>query len=172
MTPAASAARALLTLACAAGCSASPFRGGYSLREAPIAGTKTLSTFVPGACQDAAHADVPPDFAAVDLVETGTGRPLLLEHRPGYELLVAQNFFDDGPFLVFELLVKSDNLLRKWRVPRTPSATGSLDVGRVLTLREAEKGDGFQAGLASTRLACSLVPKASDLPVGSTNPVP
>jgi hypothetical protein len=86
--------------------------------------------------------------------------------------LVAQNFFDDGPFLVFEVVVKGDNLLRKWRVPRTPSATGSLDVGRVLTLHEAAKGDSFQAGLASTRMSCSLVPKASDLPVGSTNSVP
>jgi hypothetical protein len=166
------AAAALLTIAGSLACSASPFRGGYALREAPIAHTKTLSTFVPGACQDAGHADVSPDFASVDLVETSTGRPLLLEHRPGYELLVAQNFFDDGPFLVFEVVAKSDNLLRKWRVPRTPSATGSLDVGRALTLQEAEKGDDFQAGLASTRLACSLVPKASDLPVGSTNPVP
>jgi hypothetical protein len=165
-------ASAALLIACTLGCSASPFRGGYALREAPLARTKTLSTFVPGACQDAAHADISPDFASVDLIETSTGRPLLLEHRPGYELLVAQNFFDDGPFLVFEVVVKGDNLLRKWRVPRTPSATGSLDVGRVLTLREAAKGDGFQAGLASTRLACSLVPKASDLPVGSTNLVP
>ena len=165
------AAAALLML-CALGCSGSPFRGGYALREAPIARSKTLSTFVPGACQDAARADIVADFASVDLVETSTGRPLLLEHRPGYELLVAQNFFDDGSFLVFEVLVKGDNLLRKWRVPRTPSATGSLDVGRVLTLQEAAKGDGFRAGLASTRFSCSLVPKASDLPVGSTNPVP
>jgi hypothetical protein len=164
-------AAALLMLG-ALGCAGSPFRGGYALREAPIAHGKTLSTFVPGACQDAAHADINADFASVDLVETSTGRPLLLEHRPGYELLVAQNFFDDGPFLIFEVLARGDNLLRKWRVPRTPSATGSLDVGRVLTLREAAKGDGFQAGLASTRMSCSLVPKASDLPVGSTNPVP
>jgi hypothetical protein len=166
------AASALLMVACALSCSASPFRGGYTLRDAPLVGTKTLSTFVPGACQDAAHADITPDFVSVDLVETSTGRPLLLEHRPGYELLVAQNFFDDGPFWVFEVVVKNDNLLRKWRVPRTPSATGSLDVGRVLTRGDAAKGNGFQAGLASTRLACSLVPKASDLPVGSTNPVP
>ncbi|HEX7452353.1 MAG TPA: hypothetical protein VF294_08715, partial [Polyangiaceae bacterium] len=72
----------------------------------------------------------------------------------------------------FEVLAKSDNLLRRWRVPRTPSATGSLDVGRVLRLHDAAKGDGFQAGLASTRMSCSLVPKASDLPVGSTNPAP
>jgi len=163
---------ALLTVACALSCSSSPFRGGYALRDAPIARSKTLSTFVPGACQDAAHADIAADFASVDLIETSTGRPLLLEHRPGYELLVAQNFFDDGPFLVFEVLAKSDNLLRRWRVPRTPSATGSLDVGRVLRLHDAAKGDGFQAGLASTRMSCSLVPKASDLPVGSTNRVP
>jgi hypothetical protein len=161
-----------LVLACALGCSSSPFRGGYAVREAPSSGQKTLSTFLPGVCQDSAHADMAPDFVSLELVETTTGRPLLLEHRPGYELLVAENFFDDGPFLVFELIVKSDNLLRRWRVPRTPSASGSLAVGRVLTLHEAKKGDGFQAGLASTRMSCSLVPKASDLPLGSTNPVP
>ena len=166
------AAALLTTVACALSCSSSPFRGGYALRDGPIAHSSTLSTFLPGACQDAAHADVSADFASLDLIETSTGRPLLLEHRPGYELLVAENFFDDGPFLVFEVLAKSDNLLRKWRVPRTPSATGSLDVGRVLRLNNAAKGDGFQAGLASTRMSCSLVPKASDLPVGSTNPVP
>jgi hypothetical protein len=165
-------AAALLAVACALGCSGSPFRGGFALRDAPIAHSKTLSTFLPGACQDAVHADINADFASVDLVETSTGRPLLLEHRPGYELLVAQNFFDDGPFLVFEVLDKGDNLLRKWRVPRTASATGSVDVGRVLTLHDAAKGDAFQAGLASTRMSCSLVPKASDLPLGSTNPVP
>jgi hypothetical protein len=165
-------AGALLAVACVLGCSSSPFRGGYALREAPIAHSKTLSTFVPGTCQDAAHADVVPDFASLDLIETSTGRPLLLEHRPGYELLVAENFFDEGPFLVFEVLEKGDSLVRRWRVPRTPSATGSLDVGRVLRLRDAAKGAGFQAGLASTRMSCSLVPKASDLPVSSTNPVP
>jgi len=163
---------ALLALSCALGCSGSPFRGGYAAREAPIVGQKTLSTFLPGVCQDAAHADMTPDFVSLDLVETSTGRLLLLEHRPGYDLIVAQNSFDDGPFLVFEVIVKSDNLLRRWRVPRSPSASGSLAVGRVLTLREAAKGDGFQAGLASTRMSCSLVPKASDLPLGSTNAVP
>lgn len=163
---------ALLALACALGCSGSPFRGGYAVGAAPLLGQKTLSTFLPGVCQDAAHADMAPDFVSLDLVETSTGRPLLVEHRPGYDLLVVENFFDDGPFLVFELIVKSDNLLRRWRVPRTPSASGSLAVGRVLRLREAKEGDAFQAGLASTRMSCSLVPKASDLPLGSTNPVP
>ncbi|HEY3665838.1 MAG TPA: hypothetical protein VGL19_07560 [Polyangiaceae bacterium] len=163
---------ALFLLTCALACSSSPFRGGYALRDTALPGTKTLSAFVPGACQDAAHADMAPDFSSLELVETSTGRPLLLEHRPGYELLVAQNFFDDGPFLVFELIIKSDNLLRRWRIPRTPSATGSLEIGRVLSLSEARTGDGFEAGLASTRLECSLVPKASDLPLRSTNPAP
>jgi hypothetical protein len=161
---------ALLVLAFSSACSGAPFRGGYATVEAPIAGAKTLSRFVPGACHDTARADLDPDFSSLELVETKTGRPLLLEHRPGYALLVVENFFDDGPFLDFEVIVKSDNLVRTWRVPRSAGATGTLEVGRVLTLRA--EGDRFRAGLASSPLRCSLVPKASDLPVGSTNPVP
>ena len=156
-------------LLCAA-CSGSPFRGGYAARDTSLAGTRMVSSFVPGACEDASHADIEPDFGSVELVQSKTGRPLLLEHRHGYALLVVQNFFDEGPFLVFELLVKSDNLVRKWRIPRSSGSTGTLEVGRQLT--EHRKGDGFEAGLASSRMFCSLVPKASDLPASSTNPAP
>jgi len=151
-------------------CSGSPFRGGYAARDTSIAGTRIVSSFVPGACEDASHADIEPDFSALELVQSSTGRPLLLEHRHGYALLVVENFFDEGPFLVFELIVKSDDLVRKWRVPRSSGSTGTLEVGRRLT--EHRKGDGFEAGLASTRFFCSLVPKASDLPASSTNPAP
>ena len=162
-------ASALMWLTCAA-CSASPFRGGYAAWDASIPGAKSISSFVPGACQDTAHADIEPDFSSVELVQSSTGRPLLLERRQGHALLVAENFFDDGPFLVFEVLVKSEGLVRKWRIPRSPVATGTLQVGRQLT--ELRRGDGFEAGLASSRLSCSLVPKASDLPPSSTNRVP
>jgi hypothetical protein len=163
-------ARWLGLLSCTWACSGAPFRGGYAPRDAPLPGARTMATFLPGACQDAAHADHVPDFSSVELIETPTGQPLLLEHREGYALLVAQNFFDDGPFLVFEVIVKSDDVLRKWRLPRSEGATGSLSVGRVL--RVDAHGDRFRAGLASTRLSCSLVPKASDLPAGSTNLTP
>ncbi len=156
-------------LSCLA-CSGSPFRGGYAAREMALPGARLISSFVPGACQDTARADIEPDFALIELVQSSTGRPLLLEHRQGHALLVAENFFDEGSFLVFEVIVKSDNLLRKWRIPRSPVGTGTLQVGRQLT--ELKKGDGFQADLASSRLTCSLVPKASDLPASSTNPVP
>jgi hypothetical protein len=160
----------LSLLSCIWGCSGAPFRGGYALREAPIPDARTVATFLPGTCQDTAHADHASDFSSVELVETPTGRPLLLEHREGYALLVAENFFDEGSFLVFEVIVKSDDVLRRWRIPRSRVETGSLEVGRVLTI--AAHGDRFQAGLASTRLSCSLVPKASDLPAGSTNLTP
>ncbi|MEO8904269.1 MAG: hypothetical protein ABI488_18055, partial [Polyangiaceae bacterium] len=139
-------------------------------RDASIPGVKLVESFVPGACQDTAHADIEPDFSSVELVQSSTGRPLLLERRQGHALLVAENFFDDGSFLVFEVIVKSDSLVRKWRIPRSAVATGTLQVGRQLT--ELRRGEGFEADLASSRLSCSLVPKASDLPAGSTNRVP
>jgi hypothetical protein len=166
-------ARVALWLAlspCASGCAGAPFEGGYATREASLPDAKTFATFLPGACEDAAHADRSPDFSSVELVETQTGRPLLLEHREGYALLVAENYFDEGPFWVFEVLVKNEAVLRKWRIPRSKVEVGSLAVGRALTLDA--HGDRFEAGLASTRLSCSLVPKASDLPASSTNLTP
>ncbi|MET0792016.1 MAG: hypothetical protein ABW061_10890 [Polyangiaceae bacterium] len=151
---------ALLTGACALACSGSPFRGGYARAEAPLPGSKTLLSFIPGHCEDARHVEHAPRFTAIDLVETESGRIVLFEHRQGHDLLVAENFHDEGSFWVFELLVNGDHL-RRWRIPRSPSGTGSLEVGRELT--EITHGERFEAGLASSRASCSLVPKASAL---------
>ena len=48
--------------------------------------------------------------------------------------------------------------------------TGTFVVGRRLT--EVARTGSFEAKLASAYLSCSLVPQSSDLPRGSTNPVP
>ena len=151
------------------GCGAS-LRGGYTAPAARAIGSKTLAEFVPGSCEDGEHQDRPPRIESVELVETETGRPLLLEHRQGHELLVAENHFDDGSSAVFQVVLPSDSLVREWRIPRSPGATGTLRVGR--ELRERAYRGGFEAELASAYLTCSLVPNRSDLPRGSTNPVP
>jgi len=159
-----------LALACAAVACATPWRGGYTTREQPQSNLRTLATFVPGHCEDAAHADLPPRIASLELVETATGRTLLLEHRQGHELLVAENHFDDRAYWVFQVLLGAENRLREWRIPRSDGATGTLLVGRALSA--AGRGEHFQAKLAAVDLSCSLVPSSSDLPRGSTNLVP
>jgi len=151
------------------GCAA-PFRGGYTAPADRPVGVKTVRELVPGHCEDGAHQDRPPRIESVELVETETGRPLLLEHRQGHELLVAENHFDQGSESIFQVVLSSGSLVREWRIPRSPRATGSLRVGR--ELREREHRGGFEAELASAYLTCSLVPNRSDLPRGSTNPVP
>lgn len=152
--------RAWLALcACCVACSP-PFRGGYARPEAPLVGSKTLARFLPGHCEDRSHAEFTPHFSSVELVETETGRTLLLEHRHGHELLVAENFHDEGSFWVFELIVAGERV-RRWHIPRSPHASGTLEVGRLLTLEE--HGGRFEAGLASTHLTCSLVPKGSSV---------
>jgi len=148
---------------------AAPFRGGHAQPEWTMRDTKTLARFIPGHCEDRSHAEHSPRFGSVEVVETQTGRPLLLEHRQGHELLVAENVHDDGPFWVFELIV-SGELLRRWRVPRGAGELGTLEVGRELT--EVSRGEGFEAGLASRHLSCTLVPSAANLAGGSTNPSP
>lgn len=161
----------LLTCAfCGIACAGSPFRGGYTTRESRPPQAKTLAKFVPGHCEDASHADLAPRIASVEVLETPNGRTLLLERREGHDLLVAENHFDDGADWVFQVLVKPGSLVREWRVPRSLGATGMLVVGRELT--EAGSGERFEAGVASVRLRCSLVPLSSDLPHGSTNSVP
>jgi hypothetical protein len=146
-------------------CAGSPFRGGYARRETPIYGGRLLSSFIPGHCEDGAHDELLQRFSAVELVETETGRTLLLEHRQGHELLVVENYHDEGSFRVFELVVAGDHL-RRWRIPRSPFGTGTLIAGRKLTERRYR--ERFEAGLASTHLLCSLVPKASDMRLGSS----
>lgn len=159
----------LVACGCAAlSCAGGPFRGGHAAPDLRPPQMRTLSAFVPGHCEDTAHAERPARISAIELLETPTGRPLLFEHRQGHDALIAENFFDDGPFWVFQVIVKSDDLVREWRIPRSPGATGTLLVGR--ELGEIARGDGFEAQLASATLTCSLVPKASDLPRGSTNP--
>jgi len=166
-----SARRALpLALACTAVACAPPFRGGYTARDQPASHVRTLATFLPGHCEDAAHADQPPRVASVELVETATGRTLLFEHRQGHELLVAENHFDDRAYWVFQVLLGAENRLREWRIPRSDGATGTLLVGRAPSA--AGHGEHFQAKLATVDLSCSLVPSSSDLPHGSTNLVP
>ena len=167
-----SAARALLLAsACAASaCSGAPLRGGYTAQGSHPPQVKTLAAFVPGHCEDAAHRDLAPRVASVEIVETPTGRTMLFERRQGYDLLIAENHFDDGAFWVFQVVVKAENLVREWRIPRSAGATGTLLVGR--ELEEVAHAEHFQAQLASTNLSCSLVPQTSDLPRGSTNPVP
>ena len=165
--------RFAIVLACLCGapaCTGGPFRGGYTTRDAPLAQVKMLAAFVPGHCEDTAHADLAPRIASVEIVETATGRTLLLEHREGHDLLIVENYFDSGSDWVFQVVVKGGTLVREWRVPRSFGATGSLVVGR--ELREASRGERFEAGLASPVLTCSLVPRSSDLPRGSTNPGP
>ncbi len=166
------AARALLAIgACAAiACGGAPVRGGYTLRDTRPAQVKTLAAFVPGHCEDAAHADLAPRIASVEIVETQTGQTLLFEHRQGHDLLVAENHFDDGPLWVFQVVIKAENLVREWRIPRSAGATGSLLIGREIA--EVAGAEHFQAKVASSNLSCSLVPETSDLPRGSTNPVP
>jgi hypothetical protein len=145
---------------CALACSGSAFRGGYARSEAPLRGGKALLSFIPGHCEDAQHVEHAPRFSGVDLVETETGRLLLFEHRQGHDLLVAENFHGEGSFWVFEVVL-SGNHLRRWRIPRSPSGTGSIEMGR--ELKEVARGERFEADLASRRANCSLVPKASSL---------
>jgi len=151
----------LLAAACSAACAA-PFRGGYARSEAPIPRSQTVARLIPGHCEDPSHAEHAPRFSAVDIVQTETGRTVLLEHRQGHELLVVENVRNDGAFWVFEVIVKGDHV-RRFRIPRSPHGVGSLNVGRLLTLHA--EGEHFEAGLASSHLTCSLVPKASNLPV-------
>src|SRR5450432_2020130 len=161
----------LIASACTvSACSGAPLRGGYTAQDTRPAQVKTLAAFVPGHCEDAAHADLAPRAASVEVVETPTGRTLLFEHRQGHDLLIAENHFDDGALWVFQVVVKAENLVREWRIPRSAGATGTLLVGRELV--EVAHADHFQAKLASAVLSCSLVPESSDLPRGSTNPVP
>ncbi|HEY8946614.1 MAG TPA: hypothetical protein VIM73_20320 [Polyangiaceae bacterium] len=160
---------ALAFSCCLFGCAA-PFRGGYPAPVDQRIGARTLAEFVPGHCEDGQHQDRAPRIESVELVETATGRPLLLEHRQGHELLVAENHFDDGSAAVFQVVLSSESLVREWRIPRSPRATGTLRVGR--ELRETARPGGFEAELASAYLTCSLVPNRSDLPRGSTNPAP
>ncbi|MEP7051580.1 MAG: hypothetical protein ABJB12_14560 [Pseudomonadota bacterium] len=129
-----------------------------------------ISSFAPSACQDASGAAIEPDFTSVDLMQSSAGRLILLERRNGHALLVVENYFARSSALVFQVIVKSDNLVREWRIPGAPGALGLVQVGRQLT--ELGRGARFEAGLASSRLRCTLVPKASDLPPSSTNPVP
>lgn len=165
------ACAALLAGASAAiACASAPVRGGYTARDSPPTRFKVLAEFVPGHCEDASHQDLAPRFASIAVVETPTGRTLLLEHRQGHDLLIAENHFDDGPMWVFQVVVTAQNLVREWRIPRSVGATGTLLVGRELT--ETAHGATFRAKLASAYLSCSLVPESSDLPRGSTNPVP
>lgn len=138
-------------------CGGSPFRGGYAVPEAPLPDTKTLAHFVPGHCEDVAHAEHTPRFSSIDLIETSTGRPLLLEHRQGHELLVVENVHDDGAFWVFEVVIQG-RLVRRWRIPRSSLGTGTLQMGR--ELREVSHGERFETGLASSHLTCILLPKA------------
>jgi hypothetical protein len=168
MTP--RVAAALAAASCVMACSSEPFRGGYTTPEARPPRVKTLAAFLPGHCEDAAREDLAPRIASVEIVETATGRTLLLEHREGHDLLIVENHFDSGADWVFQVLVKADGLVRQWRIPRSFGATGSLLIGREIT--EVTHGEHFEAGLASAVLACSLVPRSSDLPRGSTNPVP
>lgn len=146
--------------ACAVACGGSPFRGGYARPEAPLPGSQTLARFLPGHCEDPSHAEHAAHFATIDLVQTETGRMVLLEHRQGHELLVVENYHDAGADWVFEVLVNGARV-RRWHIPRSLHRTGRLDVGRVLTL-EAH-GDRFDAGLASIHLTCTLVPKGSSV---------
>ena len=156
---------ALLACGWCLACGGTPFRGGYARRETPLYGGTLLSSFIPGHCEDGAHDELLPRFSSVELVETETGRTLLLEHRQGHELLVVENYHDEGSSRVFELIVAGDHL-RRWRIPRSPSGTGTLVSGRKLTERRYR--ERFEAELASTHLLCSLVPKASDLPVSAS----
>ena len=151
---------ALAAGVCTLACSASPIRGGYARAEAPLHGGKVLLSFVPGHCEDARHVEHAARFSAIDIVETESGRVELFEHRQGHDLLVAENFHGEGSFWVFEVLVGGDHV-RRWRIPRSPSGTGSLEVGREIS--EVDRGQRFQAGLASSRAHCSLVPKNSAL---------
>jgi hypothetical protein len=149
---------AWLASVCALACSGSPVHGGHIQAETPLHGGKVLLSFIPGHCEDARHVEHPARFSGVDLVETESGRIVLFEHRQGHDLLVAENFHSEGSFWVFEVVVDGDHV-RRWRIPRSPSGTGSLDVGRELS--EVAHGERFEAGLASSRASCSLVPKQS-----------
>lgn len=148
----------VLAGACALACSGSPFRGGYARAEGPLSGSKVLLSFIPGHCEDARHIEHAPRFSTVDVAETQSGRIVLFEHRQGHDLLVAENMRDEGSFWVFEVVLAGDHV-RRWRIPRSPSGTGSLEVGRELA--ERSHGERFEAELASSRASCSLVPKAS-----------
>lgn len=141
---------------CALACSGSPFRGGYARPDRPLHGTRAVLSFIPGHCEDARHIEHVPRFSGVDVVETGSGRLVLFEHRQGHDLLVAENVHSEGSFWVFEVVVDGDHL-RRWRIPRSPSGTGSLQLGRELS--EVAHGDRFEAELASSRATCTLVPK-------------
>ena len=137
-------------------CGGSAFRGGYATPDTPISGTKTLARFIPSYCEDSAHAEHTPRFTAIDLVETETGRALLLEHRQGHELLVAENFHDEGSLRVFEVVIQGR--VRRWRIPRSARGTGTLEVGRELS--RISNGARFESGMASSHIRCTLRPEA------------
>jgi len=155
---------AWLSCVCCLACSGSPFHGGYARPEGALPGDRKLASFVPRKCQDPTHAEHAARFSSVDLVQTQAGRSVLLEHRQGHALLVAENFHDEGAFRVFEVVVAGDHL-RRWRIPRSGVDVGSVDVGRQLT--EVRRGERFEAGLASSHLSCALVPQRAELALGA-----
>jgi len=148
----------LFTGACAMSCAGSPFRGGHAEPEGPVRGIQILQSFIPGHCEDAHHVEHAPRFSAVDLVQSQSGRLQLFEHREGHERLTVENFHGQGSFWVFEVVVHGDHV-RRFRIPRSLSGTGSVEVGR--EIQEETHGERFEAGLASTRAQCTLVPKAA-----------
>lgn len=151
---------------CCAACSGTPLRGGYARPDAPRLDCRTVQRFVPGHCEDASHREHTPRFSSLELLETKTGRLLLLEHRQGHELLVAENFHDQGSSLRFEVIVHG-SLLRRWNIPRSPGETGSLEVSR--DFRETHRGDHFIGQLGRADLSCTLVPQTTYLPLTASH---
>lgn len=150
-------AAALLTCLWSLACTSAPFRGGYARPEGRLTGTRTIQRFVPGACVDGRGRAYSARFTALDLLETRAGRPLLLEHRQGYDLLVVDNAHLDGAFLVFEVIIDGERL-RRYRIPLA-AGLGQLELGREFSV--VSQGTGFRARLAAAHLTCPLVPSAT-----------
>ncbi|HEY2410378.1 MAG TPA: hypothetical protein VGI10_30440 [Polyangiaceae bacterium] len=145
-----------LLLLAVCGCT-SAFRGGRSAPDDESFG-RTLRRFVPGRCEDAAHAEREPRISLVELYETATGRVVLVERRFGHDALVVDNAFDDGATRVFELLTR-EGVLRKWVIPRSGGAPALLAVGSAGALIEP-KGH-FEAAVFAPALRCALIPMES-----------
>jgi len=145
-------------------CGSAELRGATSLAASEKPVGEPRGNFEPRSCEDARGQPAPTPALEIEVRALSDGRELLLERRPGYDVIVVTNRFEASGHAVFQFVSESaggPELLHELRFAPGANAPGTLLVADEFDV--AELASGFRASARRVALRCALFRAPRDL---------
>jgi hypothetical protein len=143
-------------------CGGSPLQGGNAELPEDAPRGRLALRMLPTNCRDGAGQPTPPVPTRIEVVQLANDQTVVLERRPGYDVLVVTNAFRDQEALVFQAVMKPTSapdrdMLREFRLWQDGGVLRVADRWQ----SEDLPGRRFKATFSRPILQCALTIEAT-----------